>query len=258
MIPKPVINKWRGSAPWPLDSQVEQDLIISRALVEIFNHPVLKKNLAFRGGTALHKLIFPKPLRYSEDIDLNRLKRSPGGVIIDAVKKAMSDMFENKPKVKQTKNSLKIVYSYTSTDQREQKLKIEINVRETLPQKPLIEIPYSVKSEYFEGQTLIQAFNKEEMIGTKVRALYQRNKGRDLFDLYKLGQLDDVDWNEVIKSFSKLNIGASAKNIHKNLELKMADEMFLRDIDLLLPKGALYDPKEAYEWFCTTILPNLA
>jgi predicted nucleotidyltransferase component of viral defense system len=56
VIPKADIVAWRQFAPWVNDAQVEQDLIISRALVAIFQNPVLAERLAFRGGTALHKL----------------------------------------------------------------------------------------------------------------------------------------------------------------------------------------------------------
>jgi predicted nucleotidyltransferase component of viral defense system len=58
MIPRAYINEWRSHAPWRSDAQVEQDLIICRALLEIFSHPLLAQQLVFRGGTALHKLFF--------------------------------------------------------------------------------------------------------------------------------------------------------------------------------------------------------
>ena len=41
MIPFDYITEWRAEAPWIDDAQVEQDLVISRALVEIFRHPAL-------------------------------------------------------------------------------------------------------------------------------------------------------------------------------------------------------------------------
>ena len=58
MIPMAYITQWRQVAPWPDDMQVEQDLILSRTIVEIFSNPFLSEQLAFRGGTALHKLFF--------------------------------------------------------------------------------------------------------------------------------------------------------------------------------------------------------
>ena len=69
MIPRDYVTAWRATAPWIEDSQVEQDLVISRALVEMFSHPVLARSLAFRGGTALYRLYLTPAARYSEDID---------------------------------------------------------------------------------------------------------------------------------------------------------------------------------------------
>lgn len=86
MIPFAQITQWRNIAPWPDDMQVEQDLILSRLLVEIFSDPLLNNELAFRGGTALHKLFFNPPARYSEDIDLVRTSTGPIANIIDALR----------------------------------------------------------------------------------------------------------------------------------------------------------------------------
>lgn len=51
MIPRGNIVTWRARAPWPKDAQVEQDLVITRVLVEVFSDPLLARRLAFRGGT---------------------------------------------------------------------------------------------------------------------------------------------------------------------------------------------------------------
>ena len=56
MIPRADITAWREHAPWQTDAQVEQDLALSRALVELFTGDALGKVVACRGGTALHKL----------------------------------------------------------------------------------------------------------------------------------------------------------------------------------------------------------
>ena len=62
MIPAMNIIAWSQRAPWAEQRQVEQDLIISRALVEIFSDDFLRAELRFRGGTALNKLHFPAPI----------------------------------------------------------------------------------------------------------------------------------------------------------------------------------------------------
>jgi predicted nucleotidyltransferase component of viral defense system len=83
LIPKAHISAWRARAPWPLDAQVEQDLIISRAVVELFRIPELADSLVFRGGTALYKLYFNPAVRYSEDVDLVQARPEPIGETLD-------------------------------------------------------------------------------------------------------------------------------------------------------------------------------
>ena len=101
MIPRDYITEWRKQAPWVEDFQVEQDLAISRALVAIFDHPVLRESLAFRGGTALAKLHFRPPARYSEDIDLVQIRAEPAGPMMDSLREVL-DPWLGKPQWNQT------------------------------------------------------------------------------------------------------------------------------------------------------------
>lgn len=86
MIPRANITAWRKTAPWPDNSQVEQDLVITRALVELFARPTVAEQAVFRGGTALHKLFFFPPGRYSEDIDLVQRTAGPIGPLVDEIR----------------------------------------------------------------------------------------------------------------------------------------------------------------------------
>lgn len=63
--------------PWNTDAMVKQDLIICKALVCIFGDEFLASQLAFRGGTALHKLYLHPQQRYCEDIDLVQINPGP-------------------------------------------------------------------------------------------------------------------------------------------------------------------------------------
>lgn len=67
MIPISAITEWREYAPWGSSAQVEHDLLLSRILVELFNNAFLSSKLAFRGGTAIHKLFLKQVVRFSED-----------------------------------------------------------------------------------------------------------------------------------------------------------------------------------------------
>lgn len=77
MIKENYIREWYEFVPWKDMLMVEQDLIICRALVSIFSDDFLRENLAFRGGTALHKLFLQPQPRYSEDIDLVQIHPGP-------------------------------------------------------------------------------------------------------------------------------------------------------------------------------------
>ena len=89
MIPRDYITQWRKWAPWSEDFQVEQDLVISRALVAVYSDSVLAEALAFRGGTALYKLYLTPPARYSEDIDLVQVEPGPAGPLMDRLRSAL-------------------------------------------------------------------------------------------------------------------------------------------------------------------------
>ncbi len=79
MIPEANITQWSRHAPWPSRDQIEQDLVLSRLICEIANHPGLGHELVFRGGTCLHKVYLGRPLRYSEVLDYVRVTTARSG-----------------------------------------------------------------------------------------------------------------------------------------------------------------------------------
>jgi hypothetical protein len=89
VIAKDYITAWRLHTPWISDHQVEQDLVISRALAQIFGVAEIGRRLAFRGGTALYKLYLRPAARYSEDIDLVQVVPEPIGDTFDAVRSVL-------------------------------------------------------------------------------------------------------------------------------------------------------------------------
>ena len=112
MIPLTDIRAWGNVVPWKNDEQVELDLVICRSLVEIYSDKYLAENLAFRGGTALHKLFLSPQSRYSEDIDL--VQKNPGPIrdIITGLRVALA--FLGEPKVKQKANNNTLIFSFDS------------------------------------------------------------------------------------------------------------------------------------------------
>ena len=250
MIPKADIVAWRQAAPWVSDAQVEQDLIISRALVVIFRDTSIAEQLAFRGGTALHKLYFNPARRYSEDIDLVQIAPRPIGEILDALRDVLT-VFLGKPRRVQKKRSVTLIYRVDSEGPPvvPLRLKIEINTREHFAVMGLFKRPFSVRSRWFTGEGAITTFALEELLATKVRALYQRRKGRDLFDLwYGLteGRADALKIVELFKAYMKAE-GHVVKGADylKNIEAKIMHPGFINDVTPLLPADIDYDVKAA-------------
>lgn len=177
MIPNDFITAWRTYAPWIIDAQVEQDLVISRALVEIFRVPALARTLLFRGGTALYKLYFTPAARYSEDIDLVQTQSEPIGDTINLLR-SVFDSWLGSLKTRQKEGGVNLIYRFQSEDVPPIKLrlKIEINTREHFSHLERTTVPLSVDSDWFRGQADIPTFALDELLGTKLRALYQRKK----------------------------------------------------------------------------------
>ena len=245
MIPQDYITEWRDQAPWIDDAQVEQDLVISRALVEIFSNEILHNALAFRGGTALFKLHLP-PARYSEDIDLVQLKAEPAGPVMDALHEVMNPWL-GEPKYKQTESRIIFSYRFESegSPRSPLRLKVEINTREHFAVEGFREIPFKLRSRWYEGSCSIQSYELNELLGTKLRALYQRKKGRDLFDLATALDSKDVSPQKIVDIFYKyMEHGGhtvSRQQFEDNITDKLRDDNFTSDIGPLLALGYTWD-----------------
>ncbi len=203
MIPESSIIQWREVASWPNDAQVEQDLIISRVLVEIFNHEFLKDKVAFRGGTALHKLYIHNGSRYSEDVDLVLINKQQYGPIIDSLRETIIPWL-GKPNVetKPERITLRFKFQTELFPIQSMKLKIEINTKECFSFLGLETMKFKIRNSWFEGEAKIVTFKPEEIIGTKLRALYQRQKGRDLFDINLAHNVLSLNTQSVIDCFN--------------------------------------------------------
>ena len=252
MIPQAYITEWQNQAPWQSDDQIEQDLIISRIIVELYRDDYLKNELLFRGGTALTKLFLDEPLRYSEDLDFVQKEGGPIKPIVETIQRLL-DPWLGKSQTDSRRDAFRILYNFNpeSNVQIRKRVKIEINTREHFLVFPQLSLPYEVRSMWFSGKCQVATYELDELAGTKLRALYQRKKGRDLFDLDVLLREGMVDKERVIKSFHQYikfqNLSISSKNFIANLNEKLEDQIFLQDMDALIIPNYHYDPIEAGE-----------
>jgi predicted nucleotidyltransferase component of viral defense system len=261
LIPQAYIIHWQKNAPWPDVSMVEQDLVISRALVDMFRHPVLKDNLAFRGGTALFKLYLPA-VRYSEDIDLVQINPGPIGPLMDGLREALSPWL-GAPKWKQTQGRVTFKFRFLSEEDVPLTLKVEINSREHFSVYGLQRIPFYVDSPWYNGQARILTYDLEELLATKLRALYQRKKGRDMFDLWHAFQAKrgEPDSKRIVYAFQKYmdhaGVNVTRAMYEENMHAKCSDPQFANDIRPLLRPDIHWDFASAFDFLKNELIRKL-
>jgi predicted nucleotidyltransferase component of viral defense system len=242
--------EWRSFAPWISDAQVEQDLLVCRALLALFSREFIASNLAFRGGTALHKLFLKPPVRYSEDIDLVQVTAGPIGPVMDAIRETLDGILGT-PRRKLAEDSVSLIYRNDSEipPVTPMKLKVEINTREHYSVLGYQKHPFVIESRWYSGTCKVKTYKLEELLGTKLRALYQRLKGRDLFDLWLGITLGKANPKKIAQTFRKYmeaeNLSVSRREFRENLAKKMKMRSFLADTDNLLRPAINYDAQEA-------------
>ncbi len=261
MIPTDFIIEWRKFAPWKSDAQIEQDLIISRAIVDIFRSAKLGKMLAFRGGTALHKLHLPSPLRYSEDLDFVQKEPEAIGETFDAIRGVL-DPWLGEPRRQLKEGLVKLLYRFETEDGSKAKLKVEINSREHFAAAGIITVPYQLNSRWYTGKAKVPVLSLPWLLGSKLRALYQRRKGRDLFDLVVSITQGLAMPEQIVESFTS-HLKAAGQSIsraemEKNLHAKIKDKIFLADLTPLLAETeAGFDQAEACDYLLRELVAKV-
>ncbi len=262
MVPRRYIQEWKEFTRWTDNAQVEQDLVIERALSQIFSDGFLSTQLAFRGGTALHKLYLQPTVRYSEDIDLVQVKPEKIKNTISAIRQQLS--FLGKPSIRQKKNNNTLIFRFESEIPPviKLRLKIEINCREHFSVLGYTVLDHKIENGWFRANYKIISYEPEELLGTKLRALYQRKKGRDLFDIYYTLINIDLDIDKVLKCYNEYIAFSVAtpptKNQYiRNLEQKINDPDFTGDMQGLLRPAVYYNEHIAYKTIMKDIISKL-
>ena len=200
--------------------------------------------------------------RYSEDIDLVQVNAEPIKETIDHLREVLSWLGE--PVVKQKKHNNTLVFRVQPTDvgAGEIHLKVEINCKEHFSVFPMVRVPFSVKNDWFNGQCEVLTYELDELVGTKVRALYQRLKGRDLFDVYTALITGKLDIERVMTAYDRyLRFVASHAPTYRefvlNMDEKMQNPEFLGDTTGLLRPGLTFEMQPSWEMVRDIIISHL-
>ena len=251
MIAQAYLNEWSARAPWPTQTQIEQDLLLSRLMIEIARDDVLGPELAMRGGTCLHKLHLATPLRYSEDLDYVRLTRTGIKPFTQALGEIADRLGLN---VSSRQRSGQMVHVYLDAEPTvgsgRIRIKIEMNIAETDSFLERITRPYALQSRWWSGRADVSTFEIDELLATKLRALYQRRKGRDLFDLWLGLTTLDGDPDRIVAGLNHYMAKAvfSYPQLRDNLADKLDTPDFAHDLDPLVANlPSAYIPEIAAE-----------
>lgn len=245
-----------------MEAQVEQDLILARAVVTMFAEPEVAQFLAFRGGTALYKLHLRPAVRYSEDIDLVQVTAGPIGGVLDAIRRGL-DPWLGLPRRTTKEGRIVLIYRMVSEGQppAPMRLKVEINSREHFSVFGVEERELAVRSRWFTGTAMVKTYQLDELLGTKLRALYQRKKGRDLFDLFIASRMAKVDPARVVECFARYlehdGKRVTRAEIEMNLHEKLSDDTFLSDVEPLITPDTVWSIDDAAGYVQRELLPLL-
>lgn len=181
----------------------EQDLHIVSILKEISENENFNGKLYLKGGTAINKLHLEDLSRLSIDIDLNHigakqqvLKERSG--LADTLGTLLKSRYPYDISTKKTYEQTTIRAGYSSLSASPQRLKIEISHVERSP----IMAPIKKTMKLPGGETTsIETYTLEELLSTKIRALYDRLKGRDVYDIWAADRRSTLEKTALRKMF---------------------------------------------------------
>ena len=261
MIATQYLTEWASSYPWKLSEQVEQDLLISRAVVAIYSDPFLAERLAWRGGTALYKLYLKPQPRYSEDIDLVLIRPEPMGPILGRMREVLSFIPDMQAKGKRYNHVLKLRF-VSEAGAIPCRVKVEVNCNEHFTELGFAKVPFKVENSWFTGACEVTAYRFEEMLGTKFNAVFGRKKTRDLFDMDYVFKNSSPDVETVLRCWRryKKELGEelpSWREFVLNVEAKLRDDEYRHGMDALLRPEVSFDPDSAWRLMRERIVDRL-
>src|SRR5690606_22971729 len=113
------------------------------------------------------------------------------------------------------------------------KLKVEINCREHFAVQGYEKVSFGLDTNWFKGECELVTFKVEELLATKMRALYQRKQGRDIFDLYRASDQLELNVPEIVKGFKHYmnheDHPVKASEYVANVEAKLKEDEFTGD-----------------------------
>ena len=220
---------------------MEKDYVNSWILYSIFNNEQMNQKLVFKGGTLLHKIYFSGKWRFSEDIDLTTTQDLDLKEFKENLQRSLSEC-----------SSLSgIGFEITSFHSNPGYIQIKIQYDALLGQKNTTRIDVSSEEEILFKTILkkhsledilefdINCYSLDEIFIEKIRSLFQRNRARDYYDVYRM-------YNEYNYDLDKLKDPLKEKMRLKNVSL-----------NLEISEDKRNDLKDYWEWALSKFISNV-
>jgi predicted nucleotidyltransferase component of viral defense system len=192
-----------------LPNVVEKDYVLGWLLAGIFNHPALAEHWVFKGGTCLKKCYF-ETYRFSEDLDFTLTDESHLNVdfllatfrevsawVYDQTgielppDKLHFEVFQNRRNRAAGQGRISYRGPIAPSSGDLPRIKLDLTTDEVLVLPPVdrpVSHPYSDAP---EGAIMARCYSYEEVFAEKVRALAERARPRDLYDVINLFRHDE-------------------------------------------------------------------
>ena len=255
-----ILRNWADEGGIPDLTLAELDYRLVHALHAIYADPFLRDRLCLKGGTALNKFYLPGASRLSVDLDFNAIgtreqvlhERTPIGEAIAAALEQQDSSYDLTYRGRYDQLTVYARFSPLSGTAR-QRLKVEVSFIERFAIMGRVE--RSLAAPPFDEPLTISTYHLEELTSTKLRALYDRRKGRDIYDLFRIA---DLDLNQtavrkmVLYYFCRANKVFHYPTFVSNVELKIAERGFRDDVHSLIRHGT----DLAWETACQQVLAH--
>lgn len=249
------IRTWADENDVPDLTLAELDYRLGHALQAIYADPFLRNRLYLKGGTALNKFYIPNQGRLSVDLDFNVV--GPRDQVLEErtqfsqrVMKVLGEQDSSYDFTYRWRYEQATVYAryLPLTGAAQQRLKVEISFIERVA---IMGRDEQILPGYiFEDPVVVNTYFLEELTSTKLRALHDRKKGRDIYDLFHIAEFDlnrAAVRKMVLYYFYRANKVFSYPSFVDNIEQKIARRGFRDDVRGLIRQGSSLDWSAACE-----------
>lgn len=204
MIPRTALQARVGE--WGLTEEVvEKDYVLGWLLAGIGAHPVLGSTRVFKGGTCLKKC-YLETYRFSEDLDFTVLEEGPLSPddllpilleMLDTVEQASGlELTSREPVVRLRPGGQsaegRIYYRGPRSTPGEARVKLDLTYDEIVAEPTVARVVAHAYEDELPAPSSVRCYAFAEVFAEKLRALAQRARPRDLYDVVNLYRRADL------------------------------------------------------------------